>query len=117
MRFPPILTAYAVGVALNGVLPANIGTLVMLLMYLALVAGATFPGIFSGYLVHKLFFMLVGGLVYVYLFVSVSGSFSIQLGTVTPSQRRNSSVLSEPQTEKLSTIGTGSRFRAAHSWW
>lgn len=82
VRFPTILTAYAVGVALNGILPANLGTLVMLLMYLALIPGATFPGIFSGYLVHKLFFMVVGGLVYVYLFVSVSGSFSIQLGNV-----------------------------------
>ncbi len=82
IRFPSVLTAYAVGVALNGVLPANIGTLVMLLMYLALIPGSTFPGIFSGYLVHKLFFMLVGALVYVYLFASVSGSFSLQLGNL-----------------------------------
>jgi uncharacterized membrane protein YbhN (UPF0104 family) len=82
VRFGPILTCYAVGVALNGVLPANIGTLVMMLMMVAVVAGASFPGVFSGYLVHKIFFCIVGGLVYVYLFVAVPGSFDIQLGNV-----------------------------------
>jgi uncharacterized membrane protein YbhN (UPF0104 family) len=82
VRFPVVLTAYAVGVALNGVLPANIGTLVMMLMFVALLPGATFPGILSGYLVHKLFFVVVGAAVYVYLFAAVSGSFSIQLGGI-----------------------------------
>src|SRR6476646_10164337 len=36
-----ILAAYASGVALNGFLPANIGTFVMLLMYVAIIPGAT----------------------------------------------------------------------------
>ena len=40
-----ILAAYAAGVAMNGFLPANIGTFVSLLMYTALIAGATFPGV------------------------------------------------------------------------
>jgi uncharacterized membrane protein YbhN (UPF0104 family) len=82
VRFPSVVMAYAVGVALNGVLPANIGTLVMMLMLVALVPGATFPGILSGYVVHKIFFAVVGAAVYVYLFLAVSGSFSIQLGNV-----------------------------------
>ena len=34
-------------------------------------------------------------------------SFSIQRGTSTPSQRRNSRVFIEPHTEKVNTIGTG----------
>ena len=34
-------------------------------------------------------------------------SFSIHRGTSTPSQRRNSSVFSDPHTEKVNTIGTG----------
>jgi uncharacterized membrane protein YbhN (UPF0104 family) len=82
VTYPPILTAYAVGVAMNGVLPANIGTFVMLLMFLALVPGSNFPGILSGYLVQKIFFTVIGALVYLYLFLSVPGSFSIQLGNI-----------------------------------
>jgi uncharacterized membrane protein YbhN (UPF0104 family) len=76
----PIVTSYAVAVALNGVLPANIGTFTMLFMFLAIVPGSTFAGIFSGYLVHKIFFTVVGGLVYLYLFLSVAGSFDLKLG-------------------------------------
>jgi uncharacterized membrane protein YbhN (UPF0104 family) len=82
IRQGPIIATYAVAVAMNGVLPANIGTFVMLLMFVAIVPGANFPGILAGYLVHKIFFTVVGALVYVYLFASVSGSFDIQLGNV-----------------------------------
>ena len=39
-----ILAAYAAGVALNGFLPANIGTFVMLLMYVAIIPSANFAG-------------------------------------------------------------------------
>lgn len=76
----PIVTCYAVAVALNGVLPANLGTFTMLFMFTAIVAGATFTGIFAGYLVHKIFFTVAGAAVYLYLFLSVPGSFDIQLG-------------------------------------
>jgi uncharacterized membrane protein YbhN (UPF0104 family) len=76
----PIVTCYAVAVALNGVLPANLGTLTMLFMFTAVIASATFPGIFAGYLVHKIFFTVAGAAVYLYLFLSVPGSFDIQLG-------------------------------------
>ena len=41
--FWPIVTAYAVGVAMNGFLPANIGTFVTLLMFVAIIPAATFP--------------------------------------------------------------------------
>ena len=44
VTFMPVLASYATGVALNNFLPANIGTFVMLLMYVAIVQGATFPG-------------------------------------------------------------------------
>jgi hypothetical protein len=39
----PIITAYAVAVAGNDVLPASLGTLVMLVMLAAIIPGATFP--------------------------------------------------------------------------
>jgi uncharacterized membrane protein YbhN (UPF0104 family) len=75
-----ILGAYAAGVALNGFLPANIGTLVMLLMFVAIIAGANFPGVLGGMVVQKIFFTAAGTFVYLYLFLSVPGSFDLQLG-------------------------------------
>jgi uncharacterized membrane protein YbhN (UPF0104 family) len=50
-----ILAAYAAGVALNGFLPANIGTVAMLLMYVAIIPGANLPGVLGGMVVQKLF--------------------------------------------------------------
>jgi len=78
----PIITAYAVAVAGNDVLPASLGTLVMLVMLAAIIPGATFPGLVGGQVVHKLFFVAAGTFVYLYLFLSVPGSFSLQLGLV-----------------------------------
>jgi uncharacterized membrane protein YbhN (UPF0104 family) len=74
-----ILAAYAAGVALNGFLPANIGTVVMLLMYVAIIPGANLPGVLGGMVVQKLFFTVAGAFVYLYLFLSVPGSFALQL--------------------------------------
>jgi uncharacterized membrane protein YbhN (UPF0104 family) len=80
--FKPVLAAYAIGVALNGFLPANIGTFVMMFIFLTFIPGSTFPGVFAGWLVHKIFFTLAGTFVYLYLFLSVPGSFDIELGNV-----------------------------------
>jgi uncharacterized membrane protein YbhN (UPF0104 family) len=73
-----VLAAYATGVALNGFLPANIGTFVMLLMFIAIIPGASLPGVLGGMLVQKIFFTLAGAFVYVYLFASVPGTFGRQ---------------------------------------
>jgi uncharacterized membrane protein YbhN (UPF0104 family) len=80
--FKPVLAAYAIGVALNGFLPANIGTFVMMFIFLTFIPGSTFPGVFAGWLVHKIFFTLAGTFVYLYLFLSVPGSFDIELGNI-----------------------------------
>ncbi|MFL5824543.1 MAG: lysylphosphatidylglycerol synthase domain-containing protein [Solirubrobacteraceae bacterium] len=84
MRVPfrPVLAAYAAGVALNGFLPANIGSIVMMLMFVAVIPAATFPGILSGFVVQKIPFTVYIGAVYVYLFATVSGSLSLELGFV-----------------------------------
>src|ERR687897_2886135 len=79
LSYLQVLAAYAAGVALNGFLPANIGTLVMLLMFVAMIPGANFPGVLGGMVVQKIFFTAVGTLVYLYLFLSVEGSFELQL--------------------------------------
>jgi uncharacterized membrane protein YbhN (UPF0104 family) len=80
IRYAPIFTTYAVGSALNPFLPGNLGSIVVLFMFVAIIPGSTFAGVFAGYLVQRIFFTAVGALVYVYLFVSVPGSFSVELG-------------------------------------
>ena len=82
VSLPPIVTAYAVGVAMNNFLPANIGTLVTLLMFVALIPSCTFAGALAAYLVQKIFFTIAGTFVYLYLFLSVPGSFTENLGNV-----------------------------------
>lgn len=75
-----VLACYAVAVALNGFLPANLGTWVMLLMLTTLIAGAGFAMVFSGLVVEKIPFTVFNVALYLYLFLSVGGSFSIKLG-------------------------------------
>jgi uncharacterized membrane protein YbhN (UPF0104 family) len=78
IRWRDVWACYAASVALNGILPANIGTLVMLLMFTAIIAGATFASILGAYAVQKIFFTLIGVFIYLYLFLSVGGSFDIR---------------------------------------
>jgi uncharacterized membrane protein YbhN (UPF0104 family) len=79
----PVVTAYAVGVAMNNFLPANIGTFVTLLMFVAIIPPCTFAGALAAYIVQKIFFTIAGTFVYLYLFLSVPGSFDENLGNVT----------------------------------
>ena len=58
------MTAYAVGVAMNNLLPANIGTFATLVMFVAIIPACTFPGALAAYLVQKIFFTIAGTFVY-----------------------------------------------------
>jgi len=80
--FRVVLACYATSVALNGFLPANIGTFVMLLMFTTIIAGATFSGVLGAYVVEKIFFTLIGAFTYLYLFLSVSGSFDVKFAFI-----------------------------------
>jgi uncharacterized membrane protein YbhN (UPF0104 family) len=80
VRWIQILACYAAAVALNFVLPANLGTLAMMLMFTTIILAATFAGVLAGYVVQKTFYTLIGTACYLYLFLSVGGSFSLQLG-------------------------------------
>ncbi|MGH3084522.1 MAG: lysylphosphatidylglycerol synthase transmembrane domain-containing protein [Gaiellaceae bacterium] len=82
VEYWPIVTAYAVGVAMNNFLPANIGTVVTLMMFIAIIPAATFGGAIAAYLVQKIFFTIAGTFVYLYLFLSVPGSFDENLGNL-----------------------------------
>ena len=68
---------------MNGFLPANIGTIVSLLMYVALIRGSTFAGVLGATVVQKIFYTAIGAFVYLYLFLSVPGTFDLQLGSST----------------------------------
>jgi hypothetical protein len=82
VRYPPILAACAVGTGLNAVLPASLGSVVQLLMFVAIIPGSTFAGVSAAWVVEKLFFTATNVVVYVYLFTAVPGSFSVELGTL-----------------------------------
>jgi uncharacterized membrane protein YbhN (UPF0104 family) len=82
LRFQHMLAAYATCVALNNVLPANLGTIVMFVMLMTVTASATFAGLFGAFAVQKIFFTLAGAFVYLYLFLSVPGSFEIDFSWV-----------------------------------
>jgi uncharacterized membrane protein YbhN (UPF0104 family) len=77
-----ILASYATAVALNGILPANLGTVVSLLMFVAVIPAATVSGVLGGFVVQKIFFTVAGAAVYLYLFLSVGGSFDIKFSWV-----------------------------------
>lgn len=80
VTYMEVLASYAAGVSLNNFVPANLGTFVTLLMYVAVVRGATFPGVLAGYVVQKIFYFVIGTLIYIYLFAAVAGSFEFQFG-------------------------------------
>jgi uncharacterized membrane protein YbhN (UPF0104 family) len=82
VRYLPVAACFAVGAALNGVTPANAGTLVTVLMLVAIIPAATVAGVLAATAVEKLFFAVVGALVFLYLFLSVGGSFERKFGFV-----------------------------------
>ena len=82
VRWTQVWAAYAACVAMNNVLPANLGTIVMLVMLTTVIASATFAGMLGGFMVQKIFFVVAGAFVYLYLFLSVPDSFDIDFSWV-----------------------------------
>ncbi len=76
----PVVAAYAVAVGLNSFLPGNIGTIVMMVMFVTLIASATFASILSGFVVQKIPFTIFSLATYLYLFATVGGSLSFEFG-------------------------------------
>lgn len=76
------MACYAAAVALNNVLPASLGTLVLLIMFTIIIPGVTFAGALAVYGVQKIFFALIGLFTYLYLFLTVGGSFDLKFSFV-----------------------------------
>jgi uncharacterized membrane protein YbhN (UPF0104 family) len=82
VRFRIVFASYSACVALNSILPANLGTIVMFVMLTSLIVSATFGGIITGFLVEKIFFTVAAVFVYLYLFLTVPGSFDISFSWI-----------------------------------
>jgi uncharacterized membrane protein YbhN (UPF0104 family) len=80
VRLSQVLACYATAVALNGFVPANLGTLVGLLMFVAVIPDASFAGVAGGYAVEKIFFTVAGAFVYIYLFTGTVGVANLEFG-------------------------------------
>jgi uncharacterized membrane protein YbhN (UPF0104 family) len=80
VRYLGVLACYATGAALNSVTPAHAGTLVTVLMFVAVIPTATVTGVLAASAVEKLFFAVVGAAVFAYLFIAVGGSFERKFG-------------------------------------
>jgi uncharacterized membrane protein YbhN (UPF0104 family) len=80
VAFWPIAAAYSVGVAMNGFLPANLGTFVTLIMFVGIIPSCTIAGAVAAYIVQKIFFTIAGTFVYLYMFLSVPGAFDVSFG-------------------------------------
>jgi uncharacterized membrane protein YbhN (UPF0104 family) len=80
-KWKDVLAGYAVSVALNAILPANLGTLVFLIMMTGLLS-ISFAAVLGAYAVEKIFFTVAGAFTYLYLFISVGGSFDISFSWV-----------------------------------
>jgi len=80
-KWKDIWAGYAVSVALNGILPANLGTLVFLIMLTGFLA-VSFAAVLGAYAVEKIFFTVAGAFTYLYLFITVGGSFDISFSWV-----------------------------------
>jgi uncharacterized membrane protein YbhN (UPF0104 family) len=77
-----VLACYAAAVGLNTILPANLGTLAMLLMFTTIITSASLAGVLAAYVVQKVFYTVIGTAAYIYLFLTVGGSFSLQFGFI-----------------------------------
>jgi uncharacterized membrane protein YbhN (UPF0104 family) len=82
VTYDSTLAYYGGGVGLNSILPASAGTVAMLGLFRANIEGATVAGLVGATFVENIFFLVVGVLVYGWLFLTVSGSFDVKLGAL-----------------------------------
>jgi uncharacterized membrane protein YbhN (UPF0104 family) len=80
VKYTPTLGYYAGGNGLNAILPASAGTVAMLGLFRANIAGSTVAGVVGATVVQNIFFAIMGVIVYLWLFLGVAGSFDVKLG-------------------------------------
>ena len=80
LTYDQSLAYYAGGTGLNAILPASAGTVAMLGLFRTNVRGSTVAGLVGATFVQNLFFIFMSVVVYLYLFLSVAGSFDVKFG-------------------------------------
>lgn len=80
LPYREVLSYYAGGAGLNSILPASAGTVAMLGLFRSAIAGSTVAGLVGATLVQNIFFVVVAAIVYLWLFLSVAGSFDVKFG-------------------------------------
>jgi len=80
VKYGPVLSYYAGGNALNGILPASAGTVAMLGFFRTSIEGSTVSGLIGATAVENIFFAIVAAVIYGYLFLSTAGSFDVHFG-------------------------------------
>src|SRR3954447_23298751 len=80
VAYDKTLAYYAGGNGLNAILPASAGTVAMLGLFRTNIRGATVAGVVGATVVQNIFFAVVAVAVYLWLFLSVTGSFDVKLG-------------------------------------
>lgn len=80
VTYKPILAYYAGGNGLNAILPASAGTIAMLGLFRASIPGSTAAGLVGATLVQSIFFMVMSGAIYLWLFIDAAGSFDVKFG-------------------------------------
>jgi uncharacterized membrane protein YbhN (UPF0104 family) len=80
VRYRPIMSYYAGGNGLNAILPASAGTVTMLGLFRANIAGSTVAGLIGATMVENIFFAVVSVIVYTWLFLGAAGSFDVHFG-------------------------------------
>jgi uncharacterized membrane protein YbhN (UPF0104 family) len=80
VRYRPIMSYYAGGTGLNAILPASAGTVTMIGLFRAYIAGSTVAGLIGATMVENIFFAVVSVIVYTWLFLDAAGSFDVHFG-------------------------------------
>jgi uncharacterized membrane protein YbhN (UPF0104 family) len=80
VRYRQILSFYAGGNALNAILPGSVGTVAMLGLFRTSIRGSTVAGLIGATVAENVFFAIVATVVYLWMFLSVAGSFEVELG-------------------------------------
>jgi uncharacterized membrane protein YbhN (UPF0104 family) len=80
VTYRKVLGYYAGGNGLNAILPASAGTVAMLGLFRTSIRGSTVAGLVGATLVQNIFFAVMGGIVYLWLFLGVAGSFDVKFG-------------------------------------
>ncbi len=115
VRYRPILAYYGGGVGLNAILPASAGTAAMIGLFRANIRGSTVAGLLGSTLVQNIFFIIMSGAVYLWMFLDVAGSFDLEFGWF--SDHRAATVIIFVGGGALTVLAVRTLYKRFHQTW